>query len=159
MLVKIDEYIGFCVHRRSYLLGSPVIAYRSHRVCTFGLLKTSFGVRCRPPQATILRRQILVGRLNRVARATATCALPPFRCRRDRLSRLPSGKTQMPHHLSLPTKKLLDGVVSSVPSSGFNPYVSRIPLEKITQTHPKNYVNRSGRHCVNGSSKGMVLSK
>ena len=25
MLVKIDEYIGFCVHRRSYLLGSPVI--------------------------------------------------------------------------------------------------------------------------------------
>ena len=25
MLVKIDEYVGFCVHRRSYLLGSPVI--------------------------------------------------------------------------------------------------------------------------------------
>ena len=24
-MVKIDEYIGFCVHRRSYLLGSPVI--------------------------------------------------------------------------------------------------------------------------------------
>ena len=24
MLVKIDEYIVFCVHRRSYLLGSPV---------------------------------------------------------------------------------------------------------------------------------------
>ena len=24
MLVKIYEYIGFCVHRRSYLLGSPV---------------------------------------------------------------------------------------------------------------------------------------
>ena len=23
--MKIDEYIGFCVHRRSYLLGSPVI--------------------------------------------------------------------------------------------------------------------------------------
>ena len=27
MLVKIDEYIGFCFHRRSYLLGSPVIRY------------------------------------------------------------------------------------------------------------------------------------
>ena len=25
LLVKLDEYIGFCVHRRSYLLGSPVI--------------------------------------------------------------------------------------------------------------------------------------
>ena len=24
MLVKIDEYLGFFVHRRSYLLGSPV---------------------------------------------------------------------------------------------------------------------------------------
>ena len=24
LLVKIHEYIGFCVHRRSYLLGSPV---------------------------------------------------------------------------------------------------------------------------------------
>ena len=24
LLVKIDEYVGFCVHRRSYLLGSPV---------------------------------------------------------------------------------------------------------------------------------------
>ena len=24
LLVKIDEYIGFCLHRRSYLLGSPV---------------------------------------------------------------------------------------------------------------------------------------
>ena len=25
LLLKIDKYIGFCVHRRSYLLGSPVI--------------------------------------------------------------------------------------------------------------------------------------
>ena len=24
LLVRIHEYIGFCVHRRSYLLGSPV---------------------------------------------------------------------------------------------------------------------------------------
>ena len=25
-MVKIDEYVGFCLHRRSYLLGSPVLS-------------------------------------------------------------------------------------------------------------------------------------
>ena len=41
-LVKIDEYIGFCVHRRSYLLGSSVIILPS--AFFFVVLLSSLGV-------------------------------------------------------------------------------------------------------------------